>query len=124
MFIQISTPVANAPVNYDLLNSSIHRLSGYDREITGGWLYYMGGTNTVAGQVDVYVSDVNVATLIGASTVAGGLNLIPIDADVPAGSEIRAIVTTATTGSTSIVMTLQIDELDDEMDYEQMGMGL
>lgn len=134
MFIQIASAAPAAQM--DLLASSIHRLSGYDREIVGAWLQQYGtAAITTIGAVDLYVSDVNVASLIGVNTgttgaagtgdPAGGLNLIPVDAEVPAGAEIRAIVTTAPAGATNLVISIQIDEDLEEDDGGMMAaMGL
>lgn len=124
VFIQIATGGPNA--QQDLLANSIHRLSGYDREITGAWLQYTGSSITNGGAVDLYVGDVNLATLIGQSAGAGGLNLIPVDGDVPGGNELRAIVTVPPAGSSpGLVISMQIDELEDNgMDIESIIGGV
>ncbi len=115
MLIQVEGPVAAASGS-DLLVNSIHRLSSYDRYITGGIL--AGKTGLTAGAGDLYIGDVNVASLEAQVQTSTGYAMFPIDSDVPAGAEMRFILTTPIAGGAAI-LTLQIDEVeDDEMDLE------
>lgn len=119
---------ADAPLQTDLLRNSIHRLASEDREITGAIL----GGSTAAGdtKIQLFVGDVQVAELVnilltgnGAGTLTG-YTLFPIDAIVPGGAELRAIVSDAPTGN-PVTLYIEIDELDDAdgMDGLDMAMG-
>ncbi len=118
---------AVAVIQYDLLVNSIHRLSSMDREITGAGL--TGSAAKGDTQVDLYVSEVNIASLKNSDTGAGGLTglqLYPIDADVPAGAELRAVVVEAP-ASNPITLIIEIDDVfddDDEADEVLAAMGL
>ena len=105
-----TTAAAQAPLQTDLLRNSVHRLQGYDRVITGAIL---GGSTAVGDtQVALFVSDVQVAELVnlqGAGQPLTGYAMFPVDAFVPAGSELRALVTKAPTGN-PITIYIEIDE--------------
>lgn len=99
-----------AVAQYDMLVNSIHRLSSNTRYIRGAGL----GGSTAAGDcsVDLYVADVNVASLTNVVTTSGGptgYELFPIGVYVPAGAELRAIVTDA--AEATVVLTIELDDV-------------
>ena len=121
MLIQIQSANGVA-AQTDLLASSIHRLSSYDRVITGAWLEKTGSSAT--GAIDLYVGDVNVASLAGSTTAATGYGLFPVDAELPAGAELRAITTTGAVSAGALIITIQLDDIveDDGIDSLMGGM--
>ena len=103
-----STAAAQAPLQTDLLRNSVHRLQGYDRVITGAILG--GSAATGDTQVALFVSDVQVAELVNLyQQPLSGYAMFPVDAFVPAGAELRAIVTKAPT-TNPIIIYIEIDE--------------
>lgn len=150
MLIQIKETAPTT--NTDLLRNSVHRLSPDDRLITGAYIQVLaqnsgGGVGPSANaNVALFVSDVLVADIwahahagvfpnsfpaaTGAldnqflvSMPAEGYNLYPVEAYVPAGSEIRAIVNSTSLSSSdslSVVVTIQLDEEDTDEDFAAM----
>lgn len=150
MLIQIKETAPTT--NTDLLRNSVHRLSPEDRLITGAYIQVLA-QNTANGigasanaNVALFVSDVLVADIwahahaavqpnlapaaTGAldnqalvSQPAEGYNLYPVEAYVPAGSEIRAIVNSTSltaADSLSIIVTIQLDQEDAGEDFAEM----
>lgn len=104
-----STAASDAPLQTDLLVNSVHRLQGYDRVITGAIL---GGSTAVGDtKVALFVSDVQVAELLNIANDSPltGYTMFPVDAFVPAGAELRAIVTDAP-ATNAINLYIEIDE--------------
>ena len=120
MLIQQTSTYAQATNQTDLLRNSVFRLSDMDREITGFYFYQDTGAATdTPGEVALYVSDVLVATMEASTNAPQGLQLFPVDADVPGGSEMRAIITSPPSGNSAgmVQVTIQVDEImDDELD--------
>lgn len=113
-----STAAAQAPLQTDLLRNSIHRQSGADRIITGAAI----GGSAAAGDcaVDLYVSDINIATLYNFSTLPSFYQMYPADAYVPAGSEIRAVVIDAPQ-TNPLLLVIQIDDVPAGSEYSELG---
>ena len=107
--IAVSSAAASAPLQTDLLRDSVHRLQGYDRMITGAIL---GGSSTAGDtKIALFVSDVQVAELLNLSNdqPLSGYAMFPVDAFVPGGAEMRAIVTDAPT-TNPINLYIEVDE--------------
>lgn len=105
-----------AQVGADLLINSIHRLQGYDRDLEGLGLAALAEAGS--GALQFFVGDVLVATLYAQGTTAPqGYELVPVDAVVPAGSELRAIVREAfSASSTGVILVIEIYDAEDDMD--------
>ena len=88
----VSGATAYPPLQTDLLRNSVFRLSDIDREVTGAFVQAINSTNNNTGRVSLYVSDVLIANIDGQTLPADGLKLFPVDAVIPGGSELRAIV--------------------------------
>lgn len=116
--INLKTAAAQAGAQTDLLVNSLHRLSNNDRVVV-----YAGiGGGTAAGdtEVQLYVGDVNVATLINLNTTPiTGYEALPLDAYLPAGVELRARVTDPPPSNTTLFLFLEIDDV-----LEDAGMGM
>lgn len=114
---------ANAAVQTDLLVNSVHRLSGQNRMITGGALCSpTAAANPGTGIVNIFVADVLVATLVNNKDGAPlAYEMFPIGAYVPAGSELRAIVTEAAGGSNVLLLALEIDEVGSDAASQVMN---
>lgn len=113
---QIASTTEAAQAQLDLLRNSIHRLAGSDRIINGAAI--AGGSAAGAILVEIYVGDVNVATLANQSTtlqVPRGYELYPLEAVVPGGAELRAIIAKPDAGTAvGLVLVIELDDLDDE----------
>ena len=110
--IAVSAAAADAPLQTDLLRDSVHRLQGYDRMITGA---IMGGSSAVGDtKIALFVSDVQVAELLNLSNdqPLSGYTMFPVDAFVPAGAEMRAIVTDAPSAN-PVNLYIEVDESPD-----------
>ena len=116
--MMISVSIVGAAAQDDLLRNSVFRLADEDREITGAYVETQGSsTLTNKGRVSLFIGTELAANLDGQQNAAQGLQLFPIDAIIPGGAELRAIVDIAPAGgTTTTTVTIQIDELDDEMD--------
>lgn len=113
-FITESLAAASATLGTDLLRDSVHRLASEDRIITGA--QFTGSAAAGDCAVEIYVSDVLVATLYGLKTggPASAYEMVPIDAYVPGGAEVRAIVIDEP-GTNPVFLVMEIDEdLEDE----------
>jgi len=105
-----TSAASDAPLQTDLLRNSVHRLQGVPRMITGAAL----GGSAAAGdtKVAIFVSDMQVAEIVNLSDAApSGYQMFPVDAFVPSGSEIRAIITDAPS-TNPITLYLEVDETD------------
>ena len=116
MLIQIGATAANSAIQTDLLRNSIHRLSSYDRYITGA--FFAASDPAVTGSL--FVGDVSVADLVANATAALGLNMFPVDSEIPAGEELRFIINSQAATAVPTVITVQIDPLDDMAEGQYM----
>ena len=108
--INIKAAAAEATAQTDLLRNSIHRLSNNDRVVVYAGLG--GGSAAGDTEVELYVGDISVATLLNlATTPITGYQALPVDAYLPAGVELRAIVRTAVPSGQTGYLFLELDDV-------------
>lgn len=116
MTLITQTVPAETAAQTDLLRNSVHRLSSLDRMVNGSQFVQTSGTLTANTIVQLFVADVLIGEVV-ATTQAGALSgyaLYPVDAEVPAGAELRAILQTAIPASSTAILLIEIDELMDD----------
>lgn len=116
--ISQSFTATGAPDTTDLLLNSVHRLAPVDREVTGAGLQ---ASNTQL-YVDLFASDVLIGRFHGQTAVTGVQTTFPVDALVPQGAELRAIVGGQPGTAIGGIIYIQIDDVVDEIPMELAGM--
>lgn len=113
--ITIKTAAAQAGAQTDLLRNSIHRLKSNDRNVMN--IALSGGTAAGDTGGSLFVGDQNVADLTNLNTTPPtGYELIPLDAYLPGGTELRFIITDAPPSNTTVYLVLEIDDIMTEED--------
>lgn len=97
--------------------------------MTGAQLVQTSGTLTANTICQLYVADVLIGEVVATNDTGAlsGYALYPVDAEVPAGAELRAILQTSIPALATAILLVEIDELlEDDMEdvmAEMLGPG-